>query len=155
MAPVELDGGVRENIITATLYNWWDTHQKGVTLSPSAGFKLPDGSIRSADGAWISEERLQALTREERSRFAAVVPDFVVELRSSSDRIGTLKRKMTDVWIKNGVRLAWLIDPRTEKTFIYRADGSKEELQGFDHVLSGESVCPGLLFPLLKLRMGK
>jgi len=60
---------------------------------------------------------------------------------------------MTDVWIKNGVRLAWLIDPKKETTFIYRADGSKEELHGFDRTLSGEDVCTGLELDLRRLRI--
>jgi Uma2 family endonuclease len=153
MPPVELDGSARENAVTTTLYNWWERHNKGLTLSPSAGFKLPDNSTRSSDGAWVSEARLSVVPSEERKKFARVVPDFVVEVRSESDRIGRLKRKMTDVWIKNGVLLAWLIDPKKEITYIYRADGSKEELKGFDRMLSGEAVCAGLELDLRRLRI--
>lgn len=105
--PVEFDGSARENTVNATLYNWWERHNKGLTLSPSAGFKLPYNSTRSSDGAWVSEERLAAVPSGERKKFARTVPDFVVEIRAESDRIGRLKRKMTDVWIKNGVRPAW------------------------------------------------
>lgn len=154
MPPVELDGGARENAVAATLYNWWEKHRNGLTFSPSAGFKLPDDSTRSADGSWVSAERLAAVSPDERKKFARVVPDFIVEVRSESDRIGRLKRKLTDVWLKNGVRLAWLIDPKKEKTYIYRADGSKEELDGFDRMLSGEDVCVGLELDLRRLRMG-
>lgn len=153
MPPVELNGGARENAVAAALYNWWDQHRKGLTFSPSAGFKLPDNSTRSADGSWVSEERLTAVPPAERKKFARVVPDFVVEIRSESDRIGRLKRKMSDVWIKNGVRLAWLIDPKKEIVSIYRADGSKEELAGFNRTLSGEEVCPGLELDLRRLRI--
>lgn len=152
MPPVELDGGARENAVTAQLYHWWEQHRKGLTFSPSTGFKLPDHSTRSADGSWVSEERLAAIPRAERKKFARVTPDLVVEIRSESDRIGRLKRKMTDTWIKNGVRLAWLIDPKNEKIYIYRADGSIDELQGFDRILSGEAVCPGLELNLRYLR---
>lgn len=153
MPPVELDGGARENAIAATLYNWWETHRKGLTFSPSAGFTLPDNSTRSADGAWVSAERLEVLSRTERKRFARIVPDFVIEIRSESDRMSHLKRKMTDVWLKNGVRLAWLIDPKQEKTYIYRPGSAVEEIAGFDHVLSGEEVCPGLQLDLQRMRI--
>jgi Uma2 family endonuclease len=152
LPPVEFDGSARENAVTTTLYNWWERHRKGLTLSPSAGFKLPDNSTRSADGSWVSEERLAVVSKEERKKFARIVPDFVVEVSSESDRIGRLKRKMTEVWIKNGVRLAWLIDPKKEVTYIYRADGSKDELSGFDRILSGEAVCSGLELDLRQLR---
>jgi Uma2 family endonuclease len=153
MPPVELDGGARENAITSAIYIWWKTHQKGLSLSPSAGFKLPDGSTRSADGAWVSEERLAVLSKAERKRFAPVVPDFVVEIRSENDRMAKLKRKMSDVWIKNGVRLAWLIDPKKEQTFVYRADGTITLIEGFDQVLTGEGVCEGLMFDLSGMRV--
>lgn len=154
MPPVELDGGARENAVSATLYNWWLSHRKGLTFSPSAGFKLPDNSTRSADGSWVSPERLAAITPSDRKKFGRLVPDFLVEIRSESDRISVLKRKMADVWIKNGVRLAWLIDPKSEKSYIYRANGSMDIMEGFDRVLSGEEVCAGLELDLRTLRIG-
>ena len=48
---------------------------------------------------------------------------------------------------------AWLIDPIKEHAYIYRADGTVEILEGLDHVLSGEDVCPGLLFDLATMRV--
>lgn len=60
---------------------------------------------------------------------------------------------MTETWIANGVRLAWLIDPLREKAYVYRQDGSSEAFGSFDHVLSGENVCPGLSFDLSKTRL--
>ena len=35
-----------------------------------------------------------------------------------------LQEKMTETWIANGVKIAWLIDPFEEKAYIYRADGT-------------------------------
>ncbi len=152
MPPVDFDSGANEGVVTALLSNWWLSYQKGKFFSPSAGFRLPDGSLRSADGCWISDERLKTVPSSERKKFARVVPDFVIEVRSSSDRLSKLKKKMTDAWIKNGVRLAWLIDPIEEKAYIYRQDGTKEEITGFDHVLSGEDVCPELKLDLKKVK---
>lgn len=56
-------------------------------------------------------------------------------------------------WTANGCRLAWLIDPVAEKVEIYRADGSKEEKQGFDQKVSGEDVLPGFELDLKQLRV--
>ncbi len=151
MPPVDYDGGIAESNAHGLLYNWWLQYQKGRTFSPTTGFKLPDGSIRSADGSWASEEKIAAITPTQRKKFAPLVPDFVMEIRSSSDRIGKLKKKMTDVWIANGVRLAWLIDPKMKKAYIYRLGRPTEELEGFDHLLSGENVCPGFELNLRNL----
>lgn len=153
MPPVNLEGGTREGIAYGYLFNWWLSYQKGRVLSPSTGFKLPDKSTRASDGSWVSDERLSRLQPEDWKRFPRLAPDFVIEVRSNSDRIGKLKRKMTETWIANGVRLAWLIDPLREKAYVYRQDGTSETFDGFDHVLSGENVCPGLSFDLSKMRL--
>jgi Uma2 family endonuclease len=52
-----------------------------------------------------------------------VTPEFVIELKSASDRVETLRTKMRE-WTSNGVALAWLILPETRSVEIYRADGS-------------------------------
>lgn len=151
MPPVEHDGGLTEFNVLGQLFIWWKEHQKGWAYSPSTGFKLPDGSTRSADGAWATDEKVAALTPKQRKKFAPLVPDFVIEIRSQSDRIGKLKKKMTDTWIANGVRLAWLIDPKAKKAYIYRPGQPVEELVGFERSLSGENVCPGFELDLRKL----
>jgi len=153
MPPVDYDGGAREGMACGYLFNWWLSYQKGRVFSPSTGFRLPDSSVRASDGCWISDERMSQVIPSDRKKFARIVPDFVIEVRSDSDRIGILKRKMADAWIANGVRLAWLIDPLQEKAYVYRQDGSTELLSSFDHILSGENVCPGLTFDLSKMRI--
>ncbi len=151
MPPVDYDGGIAKSNVHGYLFIWWQQHQKGQTFSPITGFKLPDGAIRSADGAWASDEKIAAITPAQRKKFAPLVPDFIIEMRSSSDRIGKLKKKMTDIWLANGVRLAWLINPKTKKAYIYRSGQAVEEISGFDRSLSGEQVCPGFEFDLRKV----
>lgn len=144
MAPVHFDSGYFEGEVFGELRAFVKNNKLGGrALSPSTGFKLPDGSTKSPDASWISAEKLAALPPAERKKFAAVVPDFVIELRSDSDKLGKLKRKMEQTWIANGVRLAWLIDPVKQKVYIYRQDGSTEVVQGFDGKLNGEDVLPG------------
>lgn len=151
MPPVDYEGGIAEEEVSGQLHNWRSLHGKGRSFSPSTGFKLPDGSTRSADGAWANAEKIAAITPKQRKKFAPFAPDFVIEVRSSSDRIGKLKKKMTGTWLANGVRLAWLIDPKTKKAYIYRPGQPVEELAGFDRLLSGEDVCPGFELDLRKL----
>jgi len=148
--PVNFDSGERESDIIADV-KFWCRKNGGKALSSAAGFTLPNGAIRSPDASWISLERLAKMPASEKSKFAAIVPDFIVEVRSKSDRLNLLKDKMLE-WIENGVRLAWLIDPKAEMTYIYRENGSIEILENFDRVLTGEDVMEGFKFDLTMLK---
>src|SRR5207302_4996750 len=82
----------------------------GRSCDSSVGFTLPNGAVRSPDASWISNERLESISRDEIRRFPHVFPEFVIELLSPSDSLPALKRKMRE-WIENGAELGWLIDP--------------------------------------------
>ena len=59
---------------------------------------------------------------------------------------------MTNVWMKNGTRLGWLIDPFQEKVWIYREGGDVKEIREFaGKVLNGEQIMPGMELPLEEL----
>lgn len=148
MPPVGYDSGIKEAHPYGALYAWWLTCQKGRVFSPSTMFRLPDGSKKMADGAWISEEKHKAVRPQERKKIASVVPDFVIEVRSETDDAEVLFRKMNETWMANGVQLAWLIDPVTQKAWVFKSNGTKEEMPDFKRQLSGENVCPGLKFDL-------
>jgi Uma2 family endonuclease len=76
----------------------------------------------------------------------------VVEVKSSSDSLAELQRKMKS-YIKNGVQLGWLIDPDKEKVWIYRSNGEIESIADFKHSLSGENVLKGFTLKLRELRI--
>ena len=104
--------------------------------------------MRAADAAFVSYERWDNLTAAERKSFAPVCPNFVVEIRSDSDKsFSKLKDKMVE-WMENGAQLGWLFDTLDKKTYLYRTDGSVEMVEGFDRVLSGEEVLPEFTFDL-------
>lgn len=151
MPPIDMDGGINEGKAFGYLFAWWLTHEKGAVFSPTTGFKLPDGAVRCADAAWASAEKVGIIPPEERKRFALLVPDFIIEIRSKTDRLSKLKKKMTDTWLASGVRLAWLIDPKTRHVYIYRPDQPVEEFKDLDRSLSGEDVCPGFVLDLRKI----
>ncbi|CAH0999361.1 hypothetical protein LEM8419_00659 [Neolewinella maritima] len=154
MSPVHLLSGGQEADIVIHLGMFVLSHKLGKVYSPTTGFTLPDGSVRSADASFVSKEQLDRLTQEQKHSFAPVVPEFIVEIRSDTDRIGRLQTKLREVWIANGVQLAWLIDPKNQLTYIYRSDGSEQVITGFDKVLSGETVLPGFELPLGDLEIG-
>jgi len=156
MTPVKKGSGRRELSVAFFVKLWNHTTGLGEVHGPSSGFYLPDGAFKSPDCAWISDERLAQLPENADEYFISVAPDFVVEIRSSSDRLSVLKKKMTEVWMANGVRLAWLIDPYSEKVWIYREGREVEVLKGFEgKKLKGEELMPGMELALKEMMVKK
>ena len=110
-----------------------------------------DGSVRSPDAAWLSKEKYAQLTEAQRQKFPPVCPEFVVEVRSPSDGLAALRRKMED-YLANGVQLGFLLDPTAEAATVYRPGQAPEELAGFGRELSGEAVLPGFQLNLRFIR---
>lgn len=73
----------------------------------------------SPDVAWLSNERFAGLTNEQRRGFPPVVPEFIVEVMSPSERLHAAQRMMQQ-WIDNGVELGWLIDSDNRCVYVYR-----------------------------------
>ena len=119
MPPAFSITGNRELSIYLDLGIWAKNDGRGVAFSSSAGFILSNRALRSPDAAWILKSRLAELTADQKRGFARICPDFVIELRSESDRLVALQRKMEE-YIANGSRLGWLIDPRNRRVYIYR-----------------------------------
>jgi len=155
MCPVKKGSGSREHIVSTYLGMWVLETELGEAYSPSTGVLLPTGAIKSPDASWVSDERLSQLEEDADEYFLQVVPDFVVEIRSSTDSLKKTKQKMDNAWMANGVRLGWLIDPYSEKVWIYRTGQATEVIKGFKgKILSGEEVLSGLLLPLDKIKKG-
>lgn len=152
MPPVHTESGFFEGEVFFHLRLWnQDKGKPGIAFSSSAGFTLPNGAVRSPDASWLSNEKWAALSKAERKSFAPVVPEFVVEIRSATDKEPSLYAKMEE-WIENGALLGWLIDPILEQARVYRADGSISVIKSFDEVLSGEQMLPGFSFGLQSLK---
>lgn len=140
MPPVGVESGNYESELLGDLVIWNRQTRLGKTFSSSTVFTLPNGSKRSPDAAWVELSRWEAVSKEERKKFALLVPDFVIELRSETDRLPPLQAKMVE-YRDNGVRLGWLINPRDRQVEIYRLDCDVEVL-AHPLTLSGEDVLP-------------
>jgi len=152
MSPVKKGSGRRESRLFMLLTVWWYQHRKGELFGATTGFDLPDGSNKAPDVAWLSDQSM-ALDSANEEEFLHTVPDFVGEIRSSTDRLKKLQLKMTDTWMANGVQLGWLIDPYEEKVYIYRPNTSVEIIEGFDgKILHGENVLEGFELPLQEMK---
>jgi Uma2 family endonuclease len=127
MSPTGLEGSGQNSEIIADLIIWARQDARGKVFDSNGGFTLPDGSMRAPDAAWLSWQRWNALPRSEQKKFGRVVPEFVIELRSETDRLPVLQDKMR-IWIANGVEVAWLIDPIEKAVTIYRPGDEPEHL---------------------------
>ncbi len=118
---------------------------RGDVFDSSTGFRLPNSAVRSPDVSWVSRERLADLTQAQMDKFPPLCPEFVLELRSPTDRLNVAKEKMQE-YIENGAELGWLIDPQEKKVYIYTADGV-EELEHPQEV-AGTGVLEGFVLEL-------
>lgn len=146
MAPTGSETGRRSGELFYSLTVWAKKDGTGLSFDSSTGFTLPNGAIRSPDASWVSRERWQALTSEQRRGFAPLCPDFVLELRSPTDQLSPLQEKMQE-YIDNGARLGWLIDPAQKRVYIYRPNQPIEQLDN-PSSLSGELLLTGFVLDL-------
>ena len=134
--------------IAADLGIWTRSDGNGVAFDADTGFTLPNGAVRAPDATWILKARLAELTQEQRQGFWRISPDFVIELRSSSDTLRGVRRKMEE-YIANGLRLGWLIDSvdPAHLVYIYRPGAEVETLEAPESI-SGNPELPGFILDL-------
>jgi Uma2 family endonuclease len=149
MAPVGLESTYAEAEVARQLGNWAKQDGRGIGLGPNGGIKLPDGSTFAPDAYWITNEQWKAIPRKQRKKFAPIVPPFVIEVRSETDRKKDLHEKML-VYLRNGVELGWLIDPISHKASIYRPGEAPLELDGPARV-EGEGPVAGFVLDLKQI----
>jgi len=147
--PVMGDGGIKSAELTCQLADWAFQDGTGRPFSSSSGFELPNGALRSPSASWVSRSRLAALTPEERQRFIPLCPEFVVELRSSTDGLSTLKNKMKE-YMANDAQLGWLLDPKRRRVYVYRP-GLPEERLDDPATLSGDPVLPSFVLDVQRV----
>jgi Uma2 family endonuclease len=138
--------GNRSAILVTFLTQWALQDGTGVTFGSSTGFILPNGAMRAPDAAWVRRSRLATLTADQKQKFLPLCPDFVVEIRSPSDRLRSLQEKVQE-YIDNGAQLGWLIDPQSRVVYVYRPGQPVERLED-PLTLTGDPVLPGLALDL-------
>jgi Uma2 family endonuclease len=144
MVPVALESSEKNGDLFGEVWAWNRHTRLGRTFDSSGGFTLPNGAVRSPDVTWIGKPRADEIPHG--ITFPELVPDFVIELRSKSDSLTTLRAKMEE-YRGNGVRLGWLINPQKQQVEIYRLGQDVELLQS-PTILGGEDVLPGFTLDL-------
>lgn len=141
MSPVGGESGNREADLLIDLGIWNRQTELEFIFSSSTIFKLPNGADRSPDVAWIRREKWLALSQQQRQKFPPLAPDFVIKLRSATDKLETIRFKMLE-YQEAGVLLGWLINPQQQQVEIYRLQ-REVEIWNLPAALSGETVLPG------------
>lgn len=149
MPPTGSKTGLRNSVLNYSLVAWSITEGTGVAFDSSTLFALPNGARRSPDAAWVRRERWNMLTEDQQEGPAPLCPDFVVELRSRTDRLSILREKMQE-YIGNGARLGWLIDPSEKRVYVYRPGQPVETLDD-PATVSGEPELPGFVLNVREL----
>jgi len=146
IVPVGSGGSSRNSSLNGQLYVWNTQHRLGKLFDSSGGFHFINKATRAPDAAWISLTRWNQLTPHEQEIFSPICPEFIIELRSRTDRVKNLQAKMEE-YLTNGMQLGWFIDPLQRRVHIYRAGQPAQVLDNPETVI-GDPVLPGFALNL-------
>ena len=123
----------------------WARNCGGIACGPTSCFVMPDRARFGPDSCWISAERWHNAPPESREPpFVAVIPEFVAEIVSPSNR-GPELLDNVQRYLAAGALLIWVINARRRQVTIYRPNADPEILHD-PETLHGESVMPGFAF---------
>ena len=112
MSPTGGESGARNGELFFLLEVYAKRTAKLKAFDGSTGFQLPNGCVVSPDASLVRLVRWEAVSVEERRRFAALCPDLVVELASPSDEVprglSAFCQKMS-VYQHNCAGLGWIL----------------------------------------------
>jgi Uma2 family endonuclease len=156
MAPTFGESGEKNFSLIGQVWAWNEKTELGKAFDSSTGydFLAIGGGKMSPDVSWIQNSRIEGVSLKQ---FIPVVPDFLVELRSTTDRLGDLRSKMLE-YQRLGVRLGLLINPQDKQVEIYRwrslslgASNTALEVLESPISISCEDVLPGFVLDLKKI----
>ena len=142
MSPTGGKSSRRNNAILFQLTEWAQQNGTGSVFESNVLFVLPDNAKRGPDAAWVSNETLRTVPPDQEDDYLRVVPEFIIELRSKTDRLSRLQTKMQN-WMSQGVQLAWLIDADQRQVWIYRQTFAEPELVSDPAIVEGEGPLDG------------
>jgi Uma2 family endonuclease len=126
MPPTGGETGEKNFKLAYRVGGWNDRTELGRAFDSSTGYDFTalGGGKLSPDVSWIEKSRLEGIDIR---GFIPVVPDFVIELRSNTDKLGNLQAKMHE-YRRLGVRLGLLVNPQDRQVEIYRENREVEVL---------------------------
>ncbi|CAN5511773.1 hypothetical protein BH11PLA2_BH11PLA2_09000 [soil metagenome] len=143
---VEKEMGARASMIAmslgAMLYNFVKLHRLGHVFDADAGyvcFPNHPKTVHKPDYSFVARGRFPGNSIP--NGHITFAPDLAIEVISPENRYEEIDDKLA-LYRSAGVRLVWVVVPSTQKAYIYRANGTLDEV-GPDGSLSGEDVIPG------------
>ena len=148
MAPTFSISGKQNFNLGGQVYVWNERTELGEAFDSSTGYDFTalSGGKPSPDVSWIEKSRIEGISLEQ---FCPIVPDFVIELRSTKDNLSPLQAKMRE-YQRLGVRLGLLIDPKNQQVEIYRPEQDPEILAAPQSIDCGE-VMPGFVLNMSRI----
>ena len=148
MAPTFSISGKRNLNLGSQVYVWNEQAELGEAFDSSSGYDFTaiGGGKPSPDVSWIEKSRLEGISLEQ---LCPVVPDFVIELRSTKDNLSPLQKKMRE-YQRLGVRMGLLINPKDKQVEIYRPGQEPEILESTTEIDCGE-VMPGFVLSMSRI----
>ena len=143
--------GAFESWIASTLAEFLASHVRGQRLGrvPVEILFLIDRKSnlqRKPDLAFVSYDRWPRNRPVPQAPAWDVVPDLAVDVVSTTNSAVSIQEKVLD-YFRTGVRLVWVVYPRTEQVYVYESATKVQILQHGD-ALDGAAVVPGFRLPL-------
>ena len=145
MGPSDIVSSEIGVIFSWLLANWVYPRRLGRIFDSAGGFILPDANLTAPDVSFVRAARLRRSPRY----FGELVPDLVVEIKSQSDRIKPIVKKINK-FIELGAEVGILIDPDEETVTVYRQIGDPVVLGNQDILILPE-LFPGWELPISEL----
>jgi Uma2 family endonuclease len=139
MPPPQGRHGVCCMEVARLISNHVKANKLGFTTCNDAGFiseRDPD-SVRGPDVAFYGHQRVTEIP----NGYFEVSPDLAVEVLSPNDADSRVQEKVRH-YLKHGVSMVWLVDPRLQIVTVYRHLKRAQTLKESDTLL-GEDVLPG------------
>ncbi len=148
MSPAFGETGEKNLNLGSQVCVWNDQTGLGRAFDSSTGYDFTDmgGGKPSPDVSWIEKSKLERISL---NRFIPVVPDFVIELRSNSDNLIPLQKKMQE-YQRLGVKMGLLINPQNQQVEIYRV-GQEIEILESPISIDCSEVMPEFRLSLVKI----
>lgn len=141
MSPSGEEHGIVAGEVYTLVKDHVRAHNLGYVLAAETGFFIahdPD-TVRAPDMAFISARRFP--TSGPSPKYSEIAPDLLAEVVSPTDPAAELLAKVQQ-WLAFGVRLVWVVYPRTRSVIVYRSLAEPNVLTADDEI-SGEDVLPG------------
>ena len=132
--------------ISAYLQFYAGTRGFGRVFVTDGSFRIsetPD-TVVQPDVAFVRSDRFEG---QDPTTYYRGTPDIVVEVRSPSDRLAEMVRKM-DGYLQAGTELTWLIDPLKRQIHVRTHHDAVAQILIPSDRLSGAPVLPGFSLPV-------